>query len=160
MSSTAQAVSGWRREVRYTLCPHIPSCHGASPTGRIPPSPQILLIPRSQAGQLEGGQRWLAEGGCKMGRPHQTQGREWHLSPPFVRQSLLEVSEVFQGNTRNMSKPQLPGVHLSPLRRGDGQAEDNVSRSRPTLFSNSLKQTWPWGSQGRRKGVTAGQGPV
>lgn len=32
-------------------------------------------------------------------------------------------------------------------------------RSRPTLFSNSLKQTWPWGSKGRMKGITAGTGP-
>lgn len=60
---------------------------------------------------------------------------------------------------RNTSKPQLPGVHLPSLRWGDGQTEDMCPRPRPRLFSNSLKQTWPWDSKGRTKGVAAGKGP-
>lgn len=53
-----------------------------------------------------------------MGKPTRPTGGEQHLSPPFKRQSLLEVSELDQGNTRNVSRPQLPRVHLSPLRWG------------------------------------------
>lgn len=40
LSFAAQSGAG---EVRYTLCPHIPSCRGASPPGRVFPSPQLLL---------------------------------------------------------------------------------------------------------------------
>lgn len=60
--SPRQSVSGWRSEDRHTLCPHIPSGHGASPTGRITHTLKASssLVPRQ--GQLEGGQRWLAEG--------------------------------------------------------------------------------------------------
>lgn len=110
--SPTQAVRGWRREVRYTLCPHIPSCRGASPTGRVPPSPHLLLIPCSQAGSTGGWAEMTCRGGAIWGDP--TRGEEWHFPPPFMRQSLLEVSEIFQGNTRNISKPPQPGVHLSP----------------------------------------------
>lgn len=124
--------------------------------GPPPPKPPQSLVPRR--GQLEGGQRWLAEGaGRKMGIPTQPKGGERHLSPPFKRQSLLEVSEIYQGNARKVSKPQLPSVHLSPLRWGRQSSQGRVCpRSRPTLSSNSLKQTWPWRSKGRMKGVTAG----
>lgn len=82
--SPSRAVSGWRREVRYTLCPHIPSCRRASPTGRIPPSPQFL-IPRSQVGSIGGWADGLQRGDDRWGDPHQTLGGEWHLSPPFRR---------------------------------------------------------------------------
>lgn len=72
---TAQPKQSVAGEVRYTLCPHIPSCHGASPTGRVLPSPQLLLVPRSQAGSIGGWAEMACRGECKMGRPHQTQGR-------------------------------------------------------------------------------------
>lgn len=48
------------------------------------------LVPRQ--GQLEAGQRWLAEGNARWGDPTRPKGGEWHFSPPFMRQSLLEVS--------------------------------------------------------------------
>lgn len=115
--SPTPAVSGWRREVRYTLCPHIPSCRGASPTGRIPPSPQILLIPHSQAGSIgRVGRDGLQRGDARWGDPTRPKGGKWHPSPPVRRQSLLEVSEL---SGQHVPQPRLPGVHLSPWRWGE-----------------------------------------
>lgn len=71
IAQPTQSVAG---EVRYTLCPHIPSCHGASPPGRVLPSLQ-LLVPLSQAGSTGGWAEMACRGECKTGRPHQTQGR-------------------------------------------------------------------------------------
>lgn len=86
---TAQPKQSVAGEVRYTLCPHIPSCHGASPTGRVLPSPQLLLVPRCQAGSIGGWAEMACRGECKMGRPHQTQGRRtaffstfYEIKPP------------------------------------------------------------------------------
>lgn len=76
---TAQPKQSVAGEVRYTLCPHIPSCHGASPTGRVLPSPQ-LLVPCSQAGSIGGWAEMACRGEFKMGRPHQSQGRTAFLS--------------------------------------------------------------------------------
>lgn len=53
-----------------------------------------------------------------MDKPTRPTGGEQHPSPPFKRQSLLEVSEIDRGNASNVSKPQLPSVHPSPLRWG------------------------------------------
>lgn len=124
--SPTQTVKWLKKRIRYTLCPHIPSCHRASPTGRIPPSPQLLLIPCSQAGQLESEQRWMAcRRVCKMGRLHQTLGREWHLSPPFKRDRASLRSQRFFRATQEMF-PSL-SCRCSPFHSGvwgDGQAED------------------------------------
>lgn len=96
-----------------------------------------------------------------MEKPTWPTGGEQRLSPPFKRQSLLEVSEIDRGNTSNVSKPRLPSVHLSPLRWGKTVRPRTVCpRSRPVLSSNNLKQTWPWGSEGRMKGVTTGRSLV
>lgn len=64
--SPRQAVSGWRSEDRHTLCPHIPSGHGASPTGRIPHAlkpPHHLFLGRvnwkvGRDGLQRGDARW------------------------------------------------------------------------------------------------------
>lgn len=77
------------------------------------PYPHSLLLTCSQAGSTGG---W-AEMACR-GKPTRPTGGEQHLSPPFKRQSLLKVSELDQGNARSVSRPQLPSVHLSPLRWG------------------------------------------
>ena len=53
-----------------------------------------------------------------MDKPTRPTGGEQHPSPPFKRQSLLEVSEIDRGTASNVSKPQLPSVHPSPLRWG------------------------------------------
>lgn len=80
------------------------------------PSPQILLIPCSQAGSIGGQAEVACRGGnARWGDPTRPKGGEWHPSPPFMRQSLLEVSDL---SGQHISKPQLPGVHLSPLRWG------------------------------------------
>lgn len=52
------------------------------------------LVPRQ--GQLEAGQRWLAEGNARWGDPTRPKGGERHFSPPFMRQSLLESQRSFR----------------------------------------------------------------
>ena len=114
---TARSVAG---EVRYTLCPHIPSCRGASPTGRVLPSPQLLLASSflmARQGQVEGGQRWLAEGDARWG-DHTRPIGERHFSPPFMRQSLLEVSKIFPGNTKKHFQASACQVFISPPEAG------------------------------------------
>lgn len=60
---------------------------------------------------------------------------------------------------RNAVRPQLPGVGLCPLARGRRlRLRMSVFQTQANLFSNSLKQTWPWGSKSRMKGITAGRG--
>lgn len=78
-----------------------------------------------------------------------------------MRQSLLEVSEIVQHIMRNAVRPQLPGVHLSPLARG------KTLRLRTSVFqiqANSVFQqseaNLAWGSESRMKGITAGRGLV
>lgn len=120
----------------------------AGPPAPAPPQPcsQGVLFPRR--GQSEGGQRWLAEGECKMRSPHQTLRGEGHLPPTFTRQSLLRSEESPSLGRR---------VAPSPLAGEALKLRTSVSGSQPTLFSNSLKQTRPWGSKGRMTGVTAGR---
>lgn len=53
----------------------------------------------SQVGSTGGWVEMACAGGeHKMGIPTRPEG-ERHLSPPFMRQSLLEVSPIFHGNT-------------------------------------------------------------
>jgi len=118
--SPTQAVSGWRRGVRYTLCPHIPSCRGASPTGRIPPSPQTL-IPRSQAGSIGGWAEMACRGGVQDGEtppdPREENGILLHL---FGDKASLR-SQIFQGNTFPSLSCQVFALPLGG--GGDGHAE-------------------------------------
>lgn len=143
--SPTQAVSGWRREVRYTLCPHIPSCHRASPTGRIPPSPQVLLIPRSQAGSRSQvglirervGRDGLQRGDARWGdptRPSEKNGTFLHLSRET---KLLEVSVIFSGQCEKHI--QASAARCSPFPSGAGE----TLRLRTSVFqiqANSVFQ--------------------
>lgn len=95
-----------------------------------------------------------------MEKPTQPTGRKQHLSPPFKRQSLLEVSEIDRGNASNVSKPRLPSVHLSPLRWGDGQAEESASQTQASAVLQQSEANLALGFQGRMKGVTTGRSLV
>lgn len=97
--SPTPAVSGWRREVRYTLCPHIPSCRGASPTGRIPPSPQILLIPHSQAGSTGGWAEMACRGGMQDGETPPDPREENGILLCLLGDKASLRSQSFPGNT-------------------------------------------------------------
>ena len=95
-----------------------------------------------------------------MEKPTQPTGRKQHLSPPFKRQSLLEVSEIDRGNASNVSKPRLPSVHLSPLRWGDGQAEESASQTQASAVLQQSEANLALGFQGRMKGVMTGRSLV
>lgn len=74
-------------------------------------------------------------GGCNVGRPHQAQGRRMAFSSTFYETKLLEVSKIFQANTRKVSKPPLPGVHLS---RGGETVK--MRTCVPQIQANTLRQ--------------------
>lgn len=97
-----------------------------------PPAPAHLLTARPD--QVEGGgQRWFAEGDARWG-DHTRPTGERHFSPPFMRQSLLEVSKIFPGNTEKHFQASACQVFISPpemggtvkLRTGVSQLQANT----------------------------------
>lgn len=125
----------------------------------VSPSPQIFLTPRSQVGSLEGGQRWPAEGDARGEDPTRLEGGEWHLSPPFVRQSLLEVSEIFQGNARNIFKSQLPGVHLSPEAGETVKLRTSMFQIQANTLLQQSEANLAWGFQEQEEECHGRMGP-
>lgn len=144
----------------YTFLPQGFTNWQDSPQPPIPPHPSF---PGGVSFPVGFDQRGWAEMACRGGMqdgetPPDPRKRMAPFSTFHERQSLLEVLVIFQDNVRN--NPSLScQVFPFPLwHGGDAQAEDKcVPDPGQFCFSNSLKQSWPWGSKGRMKGVTAGR---
>lgn len=69
-----QSVAGEKKSGILYVHIYLPAA-GLLQLAGFPPAPKSSSFLLPGQGQWEGGKRWLAEGGCKMGRPHQTRGR-------------------------------------------------------------------------------------
>lgn len=127
MCRAAQADGGLKREVRYTLCPHIPSCHRTSPKGRIPPAlgSSHPLIPGRVSERVG---RWLAGGrGVLRWEDH---------TRPLKNGTFLHIVRY----TSSRSDTDLSCGHQwtftsLPCGWGDTQAEDKCVPDKSTLFT-------------------------